>query len=323
MPPFREPVGARLMSETLVERILPWLIPPPDGRHRLFHGRGHIEPGLEWLTLDRYPPLAFLTFFAEPPAGFAHELAAAVRARAGTLDIDCLLVQHRYAPGAPLETVFGEPPAEPVAVEAGLRYHLDFQRGQNIGFFGDMAPGRAWLRERAAGCKVLNLFAFTCSFSVAALDGGAESVVNIDKSSAALELGRANHRLNSQDLDRVRFLPHEAFRSWKKLHSLGRYDRVVVDPPSRQKGSFEARRDYARLMRKLHKLLKPEAEVLACLNDPFLDEAWLDATVLDNLAGSEKIERLPPTPGFEEPGEPALKAIHYHYQRPPELDRRG
>ena len=311
------------MSVQLINRILPYLAAPQDDRHRLFHGRGHIEPGLEWLTLDRYPPLVFATLFAEPPAGFLDALSAELHARTRTLAIDCLLVQHRYQSGTPVETLFGEPPARPVAEEAGLRYWLDFQRGQNIGFFGDMAPGRAWLRERTAGCKVLNLFAFTCSFSVAALAGGAESVVNLDKSGAALELGRANHELNDQQPDRVRFLPHEAFRCWKKLHSLGRYDVIVVDPPSRQKGSFEARRDYARLMRKLHKLLKPEAEVLACLNDPFLDEAWLDATVGDNLAGSEKVERLPPAPGFEEPGEPALKAIHYRYRRPPELDRLG
>lgn len=304
------------MSEPLIDVIRPYLVAPHDGRHRLFHGRGQIEPGLEWLTLDRYPPLMFATLFAEPPAGFLEALSDALLVRARELGIECLRVQHRYQPGTPLETLFGELPAQALAEEAGLSYLLDFERGQNIGFFGDMAPGRAWLRERAAGCKVLNLFAFTCSFSVAALAGGAESVVNIDKSGAALELGRANHERNGQPLERVRLLSHEAFRSWKKLHSLGRYDVIVVDPPSRQKGSFEARRDYARLMRKLHKLLKPEAEVLACLNDPFLDETWLDATVLDNLAGSEKIRRLPPAPGFEEAGEPALKAVHYHHRRP-------
>jgi 23S rRNA (cytosine1962-C5)-methyltransferase len=309
------------MSEHLIDVIRPYLVAPRDGRHRLFHGRGQIEPGLEWLTLDRYPPLVWATLFAEPPAGFLANLSKELQHRAPKLGIDCAQVQHRYEPGTPRETLFGTLPPDPGAHEAGLSYGLDFERGQNIGFFGDMAPGRAWLRERAAGCKVLNLFAFTCSFSVAALAGGAESVVNIDKSAAALELGRANHERNGQPLERVRLLPHEAFRSWKKLHSLGRYDIIVVDPPSRQKGSFEARRDYARLMRRLHKLLKSEAEVLACLNDPFLDETWLDATVLDNLAGSDKIRRLPPAPGFEEPGEPALKAVHYRYQRPAELDR--
>lgn len=279
-----------------------------------------MEPGLEWLTLDRYPPLLLLTLFAEPPAGFMAAFEQRVRARAEELGIDCLLVQHRYRPGTPVETLFGTPPEQPLAVEAGLRYHLDFDRGQNIGFFGDMTPGRAWLRERAAGRKVLNLFAFSCSFSVAALAGGAERVVNIDKSGAALGMGQRNHALNGQDVSRVTFLPHDIFRSWKKLHSLGRYDLVVMDPPSRQKGSFSARRDYRRVVGRLHKLLSPEAELLACLNDPFLDEAWLDETVLEHLPGAAKVKRLPPAPGFEEPGEPALKAIHYRYTRPSELE---
>lgn len=307
------------MTTDFFDRLIPCLVPASADRHRLFHGRGGQEQGLEWLTLDLYPPVALATFFREPPPGFAARLAEEIFNRISEPGVKVLLLQHRYAPGTPTEVVRGEMPDTPVAREAGLEYHLDFGRGQNIGFFGDMAPGRRWLRERASGKKVLNLFAFTCSFSVAALAGGAESVVNIDMSRAALGIGQRNHALNGQDISRVHFLPHDIFRSWKKLHSLGRYDLIVIDPPSHQKGSFVAKRDYRRVVRKLHRLLKPEADILACLNDPFLDEAWLDETVLENLAGAEKVERLPPAPGFEEPGEAALKAIHYQYRRPTSL----
>jgi 23S rRNA (cytosine1962-C5)-methyltransferase len=303
----------------LIARLESCLPEPVADQHRLFHGRGGVEPALRWLTLDRYPPLLLATLFEAPPEGFVPALADWLEGRASELGVDCLLVQHRYQPGTPMEVVFGEPPAQPVAVEDGLSFHLDFQRGQNIGFFADMAPGRQWLRERAAGRKVLNLFSFTCSFSVSALAGGAESVVNIDLSKPALALGQRNHALNGQDVSRVTFLPHDIFRSWKKLHSLGRYDLVVIDPPSRQKGSFVAKKDYRKVVRQLHRLLQPEAELLACLNDPFLDQSFLEQTVLENLDGTEKIDRLPAAPGFAEPGEAALKAVTFRYRRPDEL----
>ncbi|MGB2035164.1 MAG: class I SAM-dependent methyltransferase, partial [Pseudomonadales bacterium] len=102
--------------------------------------------------------------------------------------------QHRHRRPAVTEVRRGALPETAWAEEAGLRYRLDFQRGQNLGFFADMAPGRAWLRERAEGKRVLNLFSFTCAFSVAALAGGAHSVVNIDLSRPALALGQREMR---------------------------------------------------------------------------------------------------------------------------------
>ena len=59
-----------------------------------------------------------------------------------------------------------------------------------------MKPGRDWLLQNAAGKRVLNLFAYTCSLSVAAIHGGAEEVINLDMASAALATGRKNHQLN-------------------------------------------------------------------------------------------------------------------------------
>ena len=155
---------------------------------------------------------------------------------------------------------------------------------------------------------------------MAALAGGAESVVNIDLSDPALRLGQQNHGLNGFENARVHYLPHNIFRSWKKLHSLGRYDIIVIDPPSAQKGSFMVEKDYARVLKKLHKLLAPEAEILACVNAPWLDYGWLEACVEQNLPGAERVGRLPGAPGFDEAGEPALKTVHYHYRRPAELD---
>lgn len=302
--------------------ILPLSVPRAAEQHRLFHGRGRTVPELEWLTVDRFPPLLVATLFRDPGEVAIQALRSSLIGQLDALGCESLVMQHRYRQPVTNEVCHGTLPERPEAVEAGLRYRLDFRRGQNLGFFADMQPARAWLAERAAGKRVLNLFAFTCAFSVVALANDAQGVVNIDLSEAALSIGQANHAINGVDDGRAVFLPHNIFRSWKKLHSLGRYDLVVMDPPSEQKGSFMARRDYARVVRKLHKLLKPEADLLACLNAPWLDEAFLDQTVLDNLPGAERVERLPFAPGFDEADADAgLKVIHYRYRRPDDLDQ--
>lgn len=277
-------------------------------------------PELEWLTVDCFQPILVATIFRAQSDDTLSALKDCLKDALSPLQCTALMIQHRYDGMADNELAWGELPEQPVATEHGMHYKLDFQRGQNLGFFADMAQGREWIRERSEGKKVLNLFSFTCSFSVAALAGGAESVVNIDLSDAALTLGKQNHALNGFQQAKVHYLPHNIFRSWKKLHSLGRYDIIVIDPPSAQKGSFMVEKDYPKILRKLHKLLAPEAEILACVNAPWLDYGWLEQCVADNLPGAEPISRLPGAEGFDEAGEPALKTIHYRYIRPPELD---
>jgi len=314
------PVLIPMLSSPLSDLLAPYLVPPSQPKHRLFHGRGKTVPSLEWLTVDRFPPVLVATLFRPQEQAVLAELEACLTEALAGLGCQTLVFQHRYDAKAENQVICGELPDRPVATEQGLDYKLDFQRGQNLGFFADMAEGRSWLRERAEGCKVLNLFSFTCSFSVAALAGGARSVVNIDLSDAALTLGKQNHALNGYQDARVHYLPHNIFRSWKKLHSLGRYDIIVVDPPSAQKGSFMAEKDYPKMLRKLHKLLAPEADLLICLNAPWLDYAWLEQCVADNLPGAQLQSRLPGASGFDEAGEPALKTLHYRHQRPAILD---
>ena len=299
----------------------PYLVPPSHPQHRLFHGRGKTVPELEWLTVDRFAPVLVATLFREQELATVEALCGQLQQAMPTLGCDCLVLQYRYGGKADNHIVCGILPQPAQVEEQGLCYKLDFERGQNLGFFADMAEGRRWLRANADGKKVLNLFSFTCSFSVAALAGGAESVVNIDLSDAALSLGKQNHALNGFQNAQVHYLPHNIFRSWKKLHSLGRYDIIVVDPPSAQKGSFMAEKDYPKVLRKLHRLLKPEAELLVCLNAPWLDYAWLEGCVAANLPGAQPLARLPGAAGFAEVAEPALKTVHYHYQRPEDLQR--
>lgn len=301
---------------SLIDRLEPYLVPPGDARHRLFHGRGKTCPGWQGLTLDRFPPVLVATVFDDYPAPVLAALEERLRAALPELGCETLVFQHRHCRPVRTETVCGVLPRVHHAHEDGLRYRLDFERGQNLGFFADMAPGRAWLRARSDGARVLNLFSFTCAFSLAALAGGARQVVNIDLSAPALALGRANQVDNGFADASVHYLPHNLFRSWKKLHRLGRYDLIVADPPSAQKGSFMVEKDYPKVLRRLGKLLAPDAWLLVCLNAPWLDAEWLKAQVAENLPGAELETLLPGAPGFDEAGAPALKVLAYRYRRP-------
>ena len=119
----------------------------------------------------------------------------------------------------------------------------------------------------------LNLFAYTCAFSVVALQAGAGQVLNMDMAQGALATGQQNHQLNG--LTGASFLAHDIFTSWGKITRGGPYHLIIVDPPSYQKGSFVANKDYAKLMRRLPALLRPGGHVMLCLNAPELGTGFL------------------------------------------------
>lgn len=288
---------------------------------RLFHGRGRCHPGFEHVCIDRFPPLVLVTLFRPLAPELEQALLGGLVGRLGLADGDCLAVQRRgEGPDVAFEVVHGSLPAELQAHEAGLAYRIDPSRGQNLGFFLDMREARAWLRQRAAGRSVLNLFAFTCAFSVVARAAGAGRVVNIDLSRPSLSIGRDNHRLNGLGTDDIHFLDHDLFRSWNKLHKLGRYDIVVMDPPTLQKGSFVVEKDYGKVVRRFAKLLKPEADILACLNAPHLGEDFLDAVFAAELPGAVRVARLAnPVEFTDSDPQAALKVVHYRYTRPADL----
>jgi len=93
-------------------------------------------------------------------------------------------------------------------------------------------------------------------------------------SSGAIAIGQQNHRLNGLDTG-ASFLAHDIFTTWGKINRAGPYDLIIVDPPTHQKGSFVATKDYARLMRRLPDLLAPEGCALLCLNSPTLGLSFL------------------------------------------------
>lgn len=292
----------------------------PGEARRLFHGRGRTREGFEHVVIDRFPPLVLVTFFRPLGEGIEETLLVGLVERLAPLGMTCLAVQRRESAQATVEVHYGAMPSALAAREAGLDFRIDPERGQNLGFFLDMRIARDWLREHAPGRSVLNLFAFTCAFSVVARAAGATRVVNIDLSRPSLATGRDNHLANRLALDDIFFFDHDIFRSWSKLHRHGRYDIIVMDPPTQQKGSFIAERDYGKVVRRFAKLLRDEGEVLACLNAPNLGEDFLDEVFARELPGAVRVGRLPNPPEFVDVDEQAsLKVVHYHYRRPPEL----
>ncbi|SEI58546.1 class I SAM-dependent methyltransferase [Pseudomonas sp. NFR16] len=301
--------------KTLNEHLLAALAPAPAETRRLFHGRGRCWPGLEQLTVDWMQGVVLVSLFKAPADdeldALKHLLADLVQTPTWkACQAHTLLLQHRYLSDSHTETLLGEMPEQWTLTEGGLRYQVDFGKKQNTGLFLDMRHGRDWVRAQAAGKRVLNLFAYTCGFSVAAIEGGAEFVVNLDMSRAALSRGRENHRLNGHDLARVSFLGHELFKSWGKVKSSGPYDLVIIDPPSFQKGSFSLTKDYQRVLRKLPELLNGDGTLLACMNDPALDAAFLIAEVTREAPGLRFEQRLDNPPEFPD-AEPdgGLKAL--------------
>ncbi|MCJ8338224.1 MAG: class I SAM-dependent methyltransferase [Pseudomonadales bacterium] len=233
---------------------------------RLFHGRSGVIDELRAVVIDWLAPVAVIRLYADVEAALLADLVAFLAAKEA---VQGVLVQER---GRKRETKFNIPYGQVSEVmqvlESGLVYQIEPLQFQNFGLFLDMRNGRNWLRAHAQGAKVLNLFSYTCAFSVAAIAGGAESVVNVDVSKRALTIGRKNHQLNNQDKAASQFMPYDMLKSWSRIKKPGPYDIVVIDPPSFQPGSFIAERDYCKVLRRLSQLTTADAKVMLCHNDP-------------------------------------------------------
>ncbi|MDO9181246.1 MAG: class I SAM-dependent methyltransferase [Bacteriovorax sp.] len=243
---------------------------------RIFHGRGRLVPGFEHLVIDFFSPTVLITLYKET-SDEADIVARLVTFLNDIPDIiiDNFLLQKRYLSRPELQVIQGSIPNTPVALERGSQFNLKFGDSQNIGFFLDMNPGRELLERISQNKNVLNLFAYTCSLSVAALKGGADKVINVDMSKAALALGDSNHLLNGMDLKKVKFLSYDIMKSWNNIYKLGPYDIVVIDPPTNQGDSFKVERDYYKIIKRLIDMTSDQATVLACLNSPYLTAQFL------------------------------------------------
>lgn len=163
---------------------------------RLFHGRGGLYDGWKHLTIDSIDEILSVALYMQEPS--ENELLDMLKDFIGSSGHKTLVIQRRYIKGSPSEVIVGELKENLHVVENGMKIKLNLLSNQNSGYFRDMKNGRAFVRENAKDKNVLNLFSYTCAFSVAAKLGGALSVSNIDMSKGALSTGRSNHHLNTR-----------------------------------------------------------------------------------------------------------------------------
>lgn len=119
-----------------------------------------------------------------------------------------------------------------IALEYGLKFHIDWLRGQKTGFFVDQRENRKLLEKYAKGRRVLNMFCYTGGFSVYAMRGGAQLVHSVDSSAKAIDLTNANIKLNFPDDKRHEAFTEDAFRFLSHIGHEQNYDLIVLDPPA-------------------------------------------------------------------------------------------
>lgn len=283
---------------------------------RVFHGRGHCYEGLEHLNLDFYPPFLFLVSYQAIETTELAELVDTIWQKVPEVagNIEGLVFQQRAGRDTKSHVFYGELPQPHHIKEQGISYQVDLLKHQNTGIFPDMYNGRAYVMAHAQGKKVLNLFSYTCGFSLAAMQGGATSVVNMDMNNGVLKQGKINHKLNGFNQD-VSFYPHDILKSFGKLKKTGPFDLVVIDPPSFQKGSFELTKDYQKILRRLPEIVNHDAQLLLCANSPDLSEQAFIALIAEH-AGEGFIfdHRLENSRGFpEKDNDRNLKALVYRF----------
>ena len=259
--------------EKLKEIILENLKNKSIDLKRVFHGRGNFYDDFSYLVVDSINDILMATFFEELDKNVQEEIIKMFDEVYISKGFKTLVIQRRYDKKN-LYEIRGEIPQNPLAYEDGLKYALNFSN-QNIGIFPDMKNGRSFIKEISKDKNVLNLFSYTCAFSVSAISAGASKVVNVDMAKNALTTGRTNHHLNNLDTKKVKFMPYDILKSWSRIKKEAPYDIIIIDPPSFQKGSFEATKDYEKIIRRLDELAASKCIVLSCLNAPELDSEFI------------------------------------------------
>lgn len=221
----------RLISAFTLRQSL-GLIRDDNNCFRLVHGEGDFLPGL---VVDIYGDTAVVQ--AHSP-GMHYERMKIAEALTEIPDARIRNVYYKSETTLPYKAqldpqndyLIGKFDGN-VAVENGLRFNIDWLRGQKTGFFVDQRENRALLEKFARGRKVLNMFCYTGGFSVYAMRGGALSVDSVDSSAKAAALTDANIQLNFPDDPRHKTHAVDAFKFLAEMKN-DEYDLIILDPPA-------------------------------------------------------------------------------------------
>lgn len=237
------------LSEAFQVRKSLDLVRPDNDIYRLVHGEGDQLPGL---IIDVYGQTAVMQAHSVGMHCYRQEIAdALIQACEGEIKHVYYKSETTLPYKADLHQengflVGGDDTN--VATENGLKFHIDWLKGQKTGFFIDQRENRKLLESYSKGKSVLNMFCYTGGFSIYAMRGGATQVHSVDSSSKAIDLTRANAELNFPGDKRHEAFAEDAFKFLEKAG--GDYDLVILDPPAfaKHKGALHnALKGYTRL----------------------------------------------------------------------------
>lgn len=232
---------------------------PENNTYRLVHGEGDNLPGL---IIDVYGQTAVMQAHSAGMHVYRMEIADALSEVMGDI------VKHIYYKSEttlPFKADLGPENGfikggspENVALENGLKFHVDWLKGQKTGFFVDQRENRHLLERYSKGRNVLNMFCYTGGFSFYAMRGGANLVHSVDSSAKAIDLTNQNVELNFPGDERHQAFAEDAF---KYLDRMGdQYDLIILDPPAFAKHRDALRnalRGYSKLNAKAFEKIKP------------------------------------------------------------------
>ncbi len=323
------------MLQKALEARWAHLEPPYQGGLRLFNG--HTE-GLPGVVVESYAQTLLIHASSGPENQTAQSHAAVLETiQSFYLDhlpwLESVLVKIRSSSDAALrrgQVVNGGSPARQLE-ENGVIYALDLQMNQDASFYLDTAGLRTWLKEHAAGWRVLNTFAYTGSLGVAALAGGAKYVMQTDRSARFLSLARRSAMLNHLDLGKMPLRTADFFSqiaALKKSRAL--FDCVILDPPffsSTAKGRVDQQLETGRLINKVRPLIQDGGWLVAINNALFLSgENYLAQVQALCADGYLDIAEIMPVPehitGHFKPGDhpnPGLPANPAPFNHPTKI----
>lgn len=232
---------------------------PTNNTYRLVHGEGDMLPGL---IIDCYGKTAVMQAHS---VGMHVERLPICEALRSVMGSRIEHVFYKSETTLPFKAELGQQDGflyggsdDNVAIENGLKFHVDWLKGQKTGFFVDQRENRTLLEKYAKNRSVLNMFCYTGGFSVYAMRGGAKLVHSVDSSAKAVELTNANIELNFPSDARHAAYCDDAFK-YLDAHD-AQYDLVVLDPPAFAKHRAALRnalKGYTRLNVKGFERIKP------------------------------------------------------------------
>lgn len=231
----------------------------PNTTYRLVHGEGDNLPGL---IIDIYGKTAVMQAHSVGMHVCREVIAKAlVKVMGDKLDS----IYYKSETTLPYKADLGQENGfiygdtdNNIAIENGLKFHIDWLKGQKTGFFIDQRENRSLLEYYAKGRSVLNMFCYTGGFSVYAMRGGAEVVHSVDSSAKAIELTNKNIELNFPNDSRHEAICEDAFKYLD--NNDGKYDLIILDPPAFAKHRNALKnglRGYTRLNVKGFEKIKP------------------------------------------------------------------